>query len=97
MTTAKIYYWEFESGEPVKVPKSIVYPDGIQPGNPRGWHCWAFPSNDREFTGWMEQHCPGAEFAWRFNGGNPMYTVRITDAEEATAFQLKWMHHDLES
>lgn len=93
MTTALIRYWSFETGEDRQVFKSVVYPDGIQPGIPRGWYCWAYPSDDGDFVSWMEQHCPKAEVTHRFNGGDPMFTVHIKDEHEATVFQLKWMHH----
>lgn len=91
MTTASIHHWTFETGEAQKVFPSVVYPDGIQPGIPRGWYCWAYPSNDAEFVAWMVQHCPGAQVEHRFNGGDPMFTVHIKDEHEATVFQLKWM------
>jgi len=38
----------------------------------------------------MTNNCPGADVAFRLNSGDPMYTVHITDAREATAFALKW-------
>jgi hypothetical protein len=35
--------------------------------------------------------CPTADFTPRFNSGDPMWTVTITDDKEATVFQLRWM------
>ena len=56
-----------------------------------GWFCWAYPSSNHEFDDWMSNFCPTAEYDFRFNGGNPMYTVRITDEQEAAMFILKWI------
>lgn len=81
----KIYHWEFHNGV-----------DPINPGSKwpmvpnRGWTCWAYPSNDHKFERWMKENCPTAEATHRFNGGDPMYTVSISDDKEATIFQLKW-------
>lgn len=58
-----------------------------------GWHCWVWPADDAEFEQWMEACCPTAECDFRFNSGDPMYTVHITDEHEATLFQLKWINH----
>lgn len=55
------------------------------------WYCWAFVADDTDFPGWMEQYCPTAEYTFRFNSGNPMYTVNITDKNEALLFQLQWI------
>lgn len=70
----------------------------VNPGNPfgevtpeRSWTCWVFPDNNHEFESWMATNCPGADVTFRFNSGNPMYTVTITDDQEAMLFQLKWV------
>ena len=78
-----------------------TYHDGvtpINPGNrfgeiihPRGWSCWVYPEDDREFEQWMETNCSTAECIHRFNSGDPMYTVYIKEDQEATIFKLKWM------
>lgn len=57
-----------------------------------GWHCWVYPSNDVDFEGWMKQNMKGDyDCTFRFNSGNPMFTVLITDDEDATLFKLTWM------
>jgi len=56
----------------------------------QGWFCWAYPSDDREFEKWMKANCPTADWTHRFNSGDPMYTVLITNNEEATSFKLQW-------
>lgn len=86
-----IHHWRFESGEPEYVGESKIYPDGYRQGAPRGWYCWAYPSDDREFEQWMAKNCPTTECTHRFNSGNPMYTVFIKDEKEAMLFQLKFL------
>jgi len=75
------------------------YHDGVTPINPgsqwpivppRSWTCWVYPENDNDFVEWMNDNCPSAECIHRFNGGDPMYTVSITDEKECTMFKLKW-------
>jgi hypothetical protein len=83
---ARIHHWRYEDG---------VTP--INPGNqfgemvpPRGWYCWAYPDNDREFEQWMTENCPTADCTHRFNSGDPMYTVYISDESECLIFKLRW-------
>lgn len=82
-----IHHWSFDDG---------VTP--INPGNPfgetvlpRGWSCWVYPEDNHEFEIWMTRMCPTADFTPRFNSGDPMWTVNITDDKEATVFQLRWL------
>ncbi len=81
-----INHWQFHNGS-----------DPINPGSqwpmvpPRGWTCWAYPNNDEAFEKWMNANCPTADYTHRFNGGDPMYTVNISDDKEALIFQLKWL------
>ena len=58
---------------------------------PRGWYCWVYLNDDREFEEWMSRMCPTADCTRRFNSGDPMTTVYISEDSEATAFQLRWM------
>lgn len=58
---------------------------------PRGWYCWAYPSNNQEFEDWMAKNCPTTDITHRFNSGNPMYTVYIKEETEAIIFHLKWL------
>jgi len=58
----------------------------------KGWHCWVYPSNDIDFENWMKENMKGEyDCTFRFNSGNPMFTVLITDDEDATLFKLTWM------
>ena len=86
MQGTKVHHWKFHDGV-----------TAINPGNqfgeivpPRGWTCWVYPDDDHEFVEWMNRMCPTAEVTHRFNSGDPMYTVNITEDSEATAFQLRW-------
>jgi hypothetical protein len=82
-----VHHWEFHDG---------ITP--LNPGNPfgeiihpRGWSCWVYPSDDREFELWMETNCPTTDCTHRFNSGDPMYTVNITDDQEAMIFRMRWL------
>jgi len=67
------------------------FENGVDPyESRRGWYCWVYPENDHEFESWMESNCPTADVTHRFNSGDPMYTVYISDDNEATIFYLKW-------
>ena len=84
MTTVR--HWQFNNGvDPVNPgsPFSMVLP--------RCWTCWVYPDDDLLFEQWMITHCPTADFTHRFNGGNPMWTVTITDDGEASLFTLKFL------
>jgi hypothetical protein len=39
----------------------------------------------------MYNNCPTADVTHRFNSGDPMSTVHITDDQEATLFTLRWL------
>ncbi len=81
-----VQHWQFHNGV-----------DPINPGSqwpaipPRGWSCWVYPEDDNEFEQWMIKNCPTADWTHRFNSGNPMYTVNISNDKEAMLFQLRWM------
>ena len=89
-----VHHWRFDDGW-YDVPGVLL---SLTPGmNPRefreeivGWHCWVYCNDHREFTDWMEEHCPTADCTPRFNSGNPMVTVNITDKDEAAYFMLNF-------
>lgn len=59
------------------------------------YYCWVSPVQpDYDFKGWMAQHCPTANCEFRFNSGDPIYTVSITDEKEALIFKLQWNTDD---
>jgi len=57
-----------------------------------GWECWVYPEDNLDLNKWMEENMIGDfECDFRFNSGDPMYTVFIKSDQDATAFKLKWM------
>lgn len=82
-----IHHWRFEDGNTCPNPGSQWQ---LEPP-PRGWYCWVYPDNTKEFLAWMDKNCPTADCTPRFNSGDPMVTVFITDDKESTLFQLKWL------
>ena len=81
-----VYHWKYLDGynhtafEPVT--EAVV--DVI------GWHCWVYTDNNFEFEKWMKEFCPKSEYTLRFNSGDPVYILHITDQDEAAHFLLKW-------
>lgn len=82
-----VHHWRFEDG---KTPPNPGSKWEMKPP-PRGWYCWVYPEDDREFETWMVKNCPTADWTHRFNSGDPMYTVNIKNDKEAMIFQLRWM------
>lgn len=91
-----IHHWRYENGETCPNPTLPAGQGRLDP-LPRGWYCWVYPySNDGtmkefdEFEKWLEVNCPSADYARRFNSGDPMITVHIKSAEDAAVFRLTW-------
>jgi hypothetical protein len=82
-----VQHWRFEDG------KTCSNPDSRWPADPlpRGWYCWVYAADSMEFKEWMIRMCPTADCTHRFNSGDPMTTVYISDDKEAMLFQLRWM------
>jgi hypothetical protein len=88
-----IHHWRHEDGWHnipaflLKDPKAPnrEFHEGIV-----GWHCWVYCKDHYEFVQWMKEHCPTAECTARFNSGDPMVTVHITDKDEAAYFVLNF-------
>jgi hypothetical protein len=91
VTKATVHHWRFETGEPREVAVSVVYPDGMMESSPRGWYCWVYTDDTTGFHEWMGNNCPTADYTHRFNSGDPMTTVFITDDKEAALFILRWL------
>ena len=85
-----VHNWRFESGEQIQIKHSKYFPRGYRDGPTRGWYCWAYPTNYDKFEQWMAENCPNADRTPRFNSGDPMWTVYISDESEAAIFQLTW-------
>ena len=64
--------------------------------NPKleNWFCWVYVQTDFNFGEWFEKNCPTGDCTFRFNSGNPVYIVTMTDEKEALLFQLKWKVND---
>lgn len=86
----RVHHWRFEDG---KTSPNAGHPikELILDPPPRGWYCWVYLNDDQEFEEWMSRMCPTADCTRRFNSGDPMTTVYISEDSEATAFQLRWM------
>ena len=78
-----VHYWRFCDGE--------IRDNPIMEHQPRGWYCWAYTRGHEDFEEWINRFCPTARHTRRFNNGNPMHTVYISDDQEATVFGLKWL------
>ncbi len=86
MRKTVVHHWRFEDGKTSPNPGSKWESEPA----PRGWYCWVYPADDREFEDWMKTNCPTTDTTHRFNSGDPMYTVYIKEDKEATIFQLKY-------
>ena len=87
-----VHHWRYEDGW-FDVPSVLRKPD--EPAREFreevvGWHCWAYCDDHHEFISWMEEHCPNSDCTPRFNSGDPMVTVNITDKDEAAYFVLNF-------
>jgi len=57
-----------------------------------GWSCWVYPEDNLDLEKWMKENMTGDfDCTFRFNSGDPMYTVFIKSDQDATAFKLRWM------
>jgi hypothetical protein len=84
---ASVHHWRFETGDREDSVGHLWKHDPM----PRGWYCWVYPKDGCDFDDWMTKNCPSADVTFRFNSGDPMYTVYIKDDNEATLFGLRWM------
>jgi hypothetical protein len=82
-----VHHWRFETGDREDSVGHLWKHDPM----PRGWYCWVYPKDGVDFDDWMKKNCPTADVTFRFNSGDPMYTVYIKEDEEATLFGLRWM------
>ncbi len=99
----KIANWRYDDGwqeipyimRPMHAGKERVFYE-----EHKGWHCWVYPGEEVRknalagrdyFIEWMKENMKGHyEADWRFNSGDPMYTVFIKEEEDATLFKLRW-------
>lgn len=92
-----VNHWRYEDGWQeiplvLKDKNGVVTNDRIFNEEIVGWHCWVYPANEVDFENWMDENMTDCyDCTFRFNSGNPMFTVHITDDEDATLFKLTWM------
>ena len=86
---ASVRHWRFEDGNTCPNP-GLAQGRGRLDPPPRGWYCWVYTKDDTAFEDWMGRMCPTADITHRFNSGNPMWTVYISDPTEATIFRLMY-------
>jgi len=94
-----VHHWRYVDGWH-DIPSILQKPSGpTRAFNPDtvGWHCWVYPYSDDstikdfdQFERWLDENCPSADYIRRFNSGDPMLTVHITDKEDAAMFCLAW-------
>ncbi len=84
-----VHHWRFEDGKDRSISEGRGQHYRLDTV-PRGWYCWAYPADNHDFEEQMKRMCPTADCTFRFNSGDPMYTVYIKDDAEATAFQLMY-------
>jgi len=92
-----VRHWRYEDGWQ-EIPLVLRDKNGVMTNDRMfnkdivGWHCWVNPEDDEKFEKWMRQNMTGKyDCTFRFNSGNPMFTVLITKDEDATLFKLTWM------
>ena len=92
-----VRHWRYDDGWH-EIPLTLRDKNGVMTSHKMfnkdlvGWHCWVTPTEDSEFEEWMLQNMTGKyDCTFRFNSGNPMFTVLISDPEDATLFKLTWM------
>jgi hypothetical protein len=87
----KVKYWNYDSGwrtsYNIKGNIDKEFDEYLV-----GWHCWAYSDVDENIIQWMKDNMMGSyECDFRFNTGDPMHTIHIKSAEDATLFKLRWM------
>ena len=90
-----INYWRHEDGW-IIIPEVLRKSPGAQEKEFRedivGWHCWAYPEDGNAFEKWLKTNMKGKyDCTFRFNSGDPMFTVWIKEDEDATLFKLTWV------
>lgn len=90
----KVFHWRYEDGwrDTPEILRRPGQPEREFEEELQGWHCWAYPSDNKEFEKWMKTNMKGRyDCTFRFNSGDPMYTVWIKSPEDATLFKLTWL------
>lgn len=88
-----VHYWTYSDGSRKMarrvngdIEMSVEHDESL-----KGWHCYVHNAGV-DFEKWMNKNMKGKhETIFRFNSGNPAYTVHIKDAEDAAFFKLTWL------
>ena len=82
-----VNHWRYEDGDSLGYSEPNVRRDPL----PCGWYCWVYArSQEDNFGKWMKENCPTSEITYRFNSGDPMFSVYIKEEKEAMIFALRW-------
>jgi hypothetical protein len=83
----KVCYWSRRDESGITYHETLFYSKEAS-----GWHCWAYTDDNKKFLDWMHQNMKHDYDATpRFNSGDPMITVKITNAEDASLFKLMFI------
>jgi hypothetical protein len=92
----KVRHWRYDDGRVKTFDRKIgAWVDlGEVEDEQKGWHCWVYLDDQFEitrFNNWLQLHIrKGYEAIRRFNSGNPMTTLIISDDDEAMKFKEYW-------
>ena len=91
--SVRVDYWRYYDGwqDIIHILRVPGGPTREFDGGIVGWHCWAYTNNNELFNEWMKRSMVGEyESIFRFNSGDPMYTVHIISDIDASLFKLTW-------
>lgn len=91
----KVKHWHFNDGLRIipEIVRRVGEPTTEYDEELKGWHCWVYvdDAGHKEIKKWL-RGCKGEyELDWRFNSGDPMYTLILRDDSDAAAFKLRWI------
>ena len=87
----RVEYWAYRNGQRPSYNHTgkLIY---TFDESMKGWGCWVYTDSEHEFSKWMENNIVGSyELDYRFNSGDPMFTILIRDDEDATVYKLRWV------
>lgn len=89
-----VEHWNHNDGW-YRIPEVLRTPDSPEKEfRPEtiGWHCWVYVNDNDTLLEWLEESMTGEyDCTFRFNSGDPMYTLHITSPQDATLFKLSWL------
>jgi hypothetical protein len=83
----KVCYWDYSDGYGRHNIDPLFFCE-----EDKGWSCWVYTDDNYEFLDWMSSNMKYEYSAVpRYNSGDPMLTVKITNAEDASLFKLMFV------